>query len=146
MRTGNPVLYAEDDENDAFLMQRAFRQAGVINTLHIVSSGSAAIEYLNGSGEFANREKFPLPALVLLDLKLGGESGFEVLTWIRARPSTVSVPVVVVTSSNQDSDMQLAYRTGANGYLIKPGKPDGLLEMVRGIKDYWLEQNRAIKL
>jgi len=146
MRVDNPVLYAEDDENDAFLMQRAFNQAGIINPLQIVPTGAAAIEYLSGSGGFADREKFPMPALVLLDLKLGGESGFEVLTWIRARPSTAAVPVVVVTSSNQDSDMQLAYRTGANGYLIKPGKPEDLLAMVRGIKDYWLAQNPAIKL
>lgn len=142
----SPVLYAEDDENDAFLMQRAFKQAEVTNPLQVVPTGIAAIQYLSGTGEFADRSKYPMPGLVLLDLKLPGESGFEVLSWIRARPSTAPLPVVVLTSSNQESDMQLAYRTGANGYLIKPGRPEELLVMVKGIRDYWLAQNRSVGL
>ena len=142
----SPVLYAEDDENDAFLMQRAFKQAEVTNPLPVVPTGIAAIQYLSGTGEFADRSKYPMPGLVLLDLKLPGESGFEVLSWIRARPSTAPLPVVVLTSSNQESDMQLAYRTGANGYLIKPGRPEELLVMVKGIRDYWLAQNRSVGL
>src|SRR6266540_1854519 len=142
MTTDKPVLYAEDDENDAFLMERAFNQAGIANSLLIVSDGKGAIEYLSGSGPYSNREGHPFPCLLLLDLKMPGKSGFDVLKWVRTQPATSTLPVVVLTSSNQDSDIHRAYLLGANGYLIKPGKPDELLVMVKGIRDYWLTQNR----
>lgn len=142
MSTDKPVLYAEDDENDVFLMERAFKQAGILNSLRIVSDGKGAIEYLSGSGPYANREEHPVPCLLLLDLKMPGKSGFDVLKWVRTQPATSTLPVVVLTSSNQDSDIHRAYLLGANGYLIKPGKPDELLVMVKGIRDYWLTQNR----
>lgn len=138
-----PILYAEDDENDAFLMQRAFRQAGVTHPLKVVPDGNMAVAYLEGSGLFANREEHPLPCLVILDLKMPGKSGFQVLSWLRSQPNSISLPALVLTSSNQDTDVQKAYQLGANGYLIKPGRPDELLKLVSGIKDYWLSENRA---
>jgi CheY-like chemotaxis protein len=141
--SANPVLYAEDDENDAILMERAFRVAAIRHRLEIVPTGTAAIEYLSGAGAYSDRKAFPLPQLVLLDLKLPGESGFDVLKWIRSQPAISTLPVVALTSSNQESDMQHAYLNGANGYLIKPGKPEDLVVMVKGIRDYWLAQNRT---
>jgi CheY-like chemotaxis protein len=138
-----PILYAEDDPNDVFFMQRAFKQAGIVNPLHIVTNGTLAIDYLAGAGPYANREIYPLPCLVLLDLNMPGKSGLDVLKWIRTQPSVSTLPIVVITSSNQDSDIHRAYLLGANGYLIKPGKPDELLVMVKGIRDYWLAQNRS---
>jgi len=143
MTTAKPVLYAEDDENDVFLMERAFKQAGIVNPLHIATDGKLAIDYLSGSGLYANREQYPIPCLALLDLKMPGKSGFDVLKWLRTQPAISTLPVIVLTSSNQDSDIHRAYLIGANGYLIKPGRPDELAVMVKGIKDYWLTQNRV---
>jgi CheY-like chemotaxis protein len=141
--TSRPILYADDDENDVFLMQRAFSKAGVVNPLCTVQDGREAVDYLAGSGRFADREQHPLPCLMLLDLNMPGKSGLDVLKWLRAQPVTATLPVVVFTSSNQESDIHRAYSLGANGYLVKPGKPDELLTMVKGIKDFWLAQNRV---
>ena len=138
-----PVLYADDDDNDVFLMQRAFNQTEIPNPLQIVTDGKMAVDYLAGVGPFANRDEHPVPCLVLLDLNMPGKSGLEVLKWVRAQPATSTLPVVVLTSSNQQTDIHRAYLQGANGYLIKPGKPAELLVMVKGIKDYWLTQNRT---
>ena len=143
MILSKPILYAEDDQNDVFFMERAFKQAGIVNPLHIVTNGTLAIDSLAGSGPYANREEHPMPCLVLLDLNMPGKSGLDVLKWIRTQPRISTLPIVVMTSSNQDSDIHRAYLLGANGYLIKPGKPDELLVMVKGIRDYWLTQNRS---
>jgi len=142
MTNDKPILYAEDDEDDVFLMKRAFKKAGVVNPLQIVTDGNLAIKYLSGLGRYANREAHPLPCLILLDLKMPGKSGFEVLKWLRMQPSLSTLPVIVITSSNHESDIHRAYLIGANGFLIKPGKPDELLAKVQCIKDYWLTHNR----
>ena len=110
-----PILYAEDDENDAFLANHAFEKAGILNPLVVVSDGKAAIEYLAGTAQYANRTEYPLPCLVLLDLKMPGVSGLEVLKWIRSQRSVCTLPVLMLTSSNQDGDVHRAYILGANG-------------------------------
>lgn len=140
MNTNGPILYAEDDDNDVFLIKRAFRQAGVARPLQVVPDGQQAIDYLKGTGQFSNREQYPLPCLVLLDLKMPGKSGFDILNALRAHAETVSLPALVLTSSNQNSDIERSYSLGANGYLIKPGRPDELLQLVKRIKDFWLDQ------
>lgn len=142
-RFAAPVLYAEDDENDAFFMQRAFRQARIPNPLTILSDGNLAIGYLSGAGPYADRQQHPWPCLLLLDLKMPGRSGFDVLTWVRAQPAAAALPVVVLTSSSQDNDIYRAYSLGANSYLVKPGKPDELLVIVNGLKQFWLNHNRT---
>ena len=140
-----PVLYAEDDVNDAFLLERAFSKAEVINPLVIVSDGNAAIDYLSGKGHFAQREENPLPCLVLLDLKMPGKSGLEVLEWMHNDPTVSTLPVLMFTSSSQEKDVRHAYLLGANGYLLKPNLPDGLLSLVRALKDFWLISNLYIE-
>ena len=140
------ILYAEDDENDVFLMQHAFRKAGIENRLEIVGDGQTAIDYLEGHNEFADRHRFPFPKLLLLDLKLPLLSGLDVLKWIRASPKCCTLPVIMLTSSNQDSDIHRAYILGVNSYLVKPGKPEELLAMVNTIRDFWLNINRASRL
>ena len=130
-----PVLYAEDEENDVFLMQRAFTKACVANPLQVVTDGANAIRYLAGGGEFADRERFPMPCLVLLDLNLPRQSGLEVLKWMRERPAFTTMPIVILTSSSQDRDIDSAYVLGANGYLVKPPSPDKLLELVSTLRD-----------
>jgi CheY-like chemotaxis protein len=132
-----PVLYVEDDENDAFFMERAFQLAEIGNLLRIVKSGQLAIDYLSGIGKLGGPEERLSPCLVLLDLKMPLLSGLDVLDWIRATPSTNTIPVVMFTSSNQNKDIHQAYLRGANGYLIKPGKPAELLTVVNGIKGYF---------
>lgn len=143
MTTHRPILYAEDDENDVFFMQRAFKRADIPNPLCVVNDGREAVEYLAGEGGFADRDQHPMPCLVLLDLSMPRLTGHDVLKWIRAQPMTLALPVIVLTSSNQDSDIDRAYAEGANGFLIKPGRPEELVSMVRGIRSYWLEHNRA---
>lgn len=134
----HPVLYAEDEDNDAFLMHRAFAKACVSNPLHIVTDGSAAVRYLSGTGEFANREKHPLPCLLLLDLNLPRQSGLDVLKWVRAQSAFADLPIVILTSSSQDSDIGSAYALGANGYLVKPPSSEKLVELVTGLRDVCL--------
>ena len=136
-----PVLYAEDEENDAFLMQRAFAKAGVTNPLQIVVDGAAAIRYLSGTDEFADRKRHPLPCLLVLDLNLPQQSGLEVLQWVREQPDLNELPVVILTSSSQDRDLGSAYALGANGYLVKPPSSERLIELVTGLRDVCLLPN-----
>ena len=142
MITKAAILLVEDNEDDIFLMKRALKSAGVTNPLHIVEDGQEAIDYFSGVGRFADREKHPLPAVVFLDLKLPMRSGHEVLEWIRQREQFASIAVIVLTSSNEPSDLQKCYALGANSYLVKPPTPEGLVELAEAFKWYWLEYNR----
>jgi CheY-like chemotaxis protein len=127
------VLYAEDDENDAYFMRRAFAKAGLPHSLHVVSDGRAALDYLDGRDGYADRALHPLPSLVLLDVKLPYLTGLDVLRWIRERRAFDNVPVVMLTSSNQERDLRAAFRNGANGYLLKPSNADELLTPLRSL-------------
>jgi CheY-like chemotaxis protein len=141
MKNLHPVLYAEDDENDVFLMERAFRKLNLEHPLRIVPDGKQAVGYLSGTAPFISREESPIPSLVLLDLSMPGKGGLDVLQWVRTQPSLSHIPVVVLTSSNQDSDVHRAGLLGANGYLIKPGEPDDLLGIVKELYRYWLVED-----
>jgi CheY-like chemotaxis protein len=136
-----PVLLVEDEENDVFFMRMAFERAGVKNPLVVASDGREAISYLNGDGKFGDRHQHPIPCLVLLDLRLPQVPGLEVLRWIRQQPSLNHLPVIVCSSSGQDSDVKTSHRLGASAYIIKPSRPAELLEVVRRIKQYWLDRN-----
>src|SRR4051812_11879369 len=107
-----PILLAEDDENDVFMMGRAFDRAAIPNPLFVVRNGQHVIDYLNGSEEYANREQFPLPGLVLLDLKMPWMDGFDVLKWVRARSQFDALPIVVLTSSKLQSDIDKSRQFG----------------------------------
>lgn len=130
-----PVLYAEDDENDVFLLERAFLRARVENPLQAVKDGAVAMRYLSGINEFSDRERFPRPCLALLDLNLPRKSGLEVLQWVRATAELRSLPVILLTSSSQTRDIQAAYALGANGYLVKPAGTEKLVELVTSLRD-----------
>jgi CheY-like chemotaxis protein len=130
-----PVLYAEDEENDAFLMKRAFAKAGIANPLQVVHDGGEAMRYLSGEGEFADRSRHPLPCLLLLDLNLPRRTGLEVLQWVRSADKYHALPVVILTSSSQDRDIGSAYELGASGYLVKPPSAERLVELVRNLRD-----------
>lgn len=135
------VLYVEDEENDVLLFQHAMAKAGHLGPIQVATDGQKAIDYLEGAGNFANRDDFPLPCLVLLDLKLPHVPGLDVLKWIRQK-GTLSIPVVILTSSENEDDIAAAYELGANAYLVKPSDTRQLAEVAKAIKDFWLIQNR----
>ena len=130
------ILIAEDDENDVFLIKRAFHQAQFDNPLEVVPSGEEAIAYLKGDPPFADREKSPIPALVLLDLKMPRKNGFEVLAWLRQHPEFNALPVVVLTSSQESADINRAYALGASSYLVKPANFLSLVDMINRLKEF----------
>ena len=132
------ILLVEDDPNDVLLIQRAFRKSDVVNPIQVVGDGEEAIAYLSGRGPYADRERYPLPVLLLLDLKLPRKSGFEVLEWLRQQPGLKRLPVAVLTSSAETPDINRAYDLGANSYLVKPVRFEGLLRMVQTLNLYWL--------
>jgi CheY-like chemotaxis protein len=140
--TLKPVLYVEDEEDDVFFMQMAFKSAGLPNPLSIVSDGREAIDYLSGAGKYMDRDRHPLPCLVLLDLKLPKKSGFDVLRWIRSHGLLSTMLVIVLTSSNHDRDIHTAYSLGGNAFLVKPATPEELAAMVKSIGSFWLTLNR----
>src|SRR5690349_23216853 len=114
------VLLAEDNAQDVWLAQRAFAKARLANHLEVVRDGEQAIAYFNGSGRYADRKRYPLPILLLLDLYMPKIDGFEVLEWLREHPRLDRLPVAVLTSSDHDPDAQRAFGLGADSYLIKP--------------------------
>lgn len=131
MNPAEPViLLAEDDPNDVFFMQRALAKAEVNFPLQVAKDGQEALDYLAGAGKYTDRVEFPLPSLVLLDLKMPYVDGFGVLAWIRLQPSLKGLPVVILTSSAEDRDRQLATELGAMAYFIKPPTREMVTEIV----------------
>ena len=128
------VLVADDDENDVFLLRRAFQKAGLPHTLIHVRDGQEAINYLSGK----NHAKLKL---FLLDLKMPLVDGFDVLLWLRARREPICLPVVVLSSSTMPDDKNRAKELGANDYLAKPTGPDDLMTLVKGLDDRWLKED-----
>jgi CheY-like chemotaxis protein len=142
MTTSGAILLVEDNEDDVFLMKRALKNAGIVNRLLVTEDGQDALDYLSGQGKYANRDEFPIPAIVFLDLKLPLKRGLDVLAWIRGQSHLESVVVVVLTSSNEPTDLKEAYRLGANSYVVKPPTAQQLLDMAKAFKWYWLEFNQ----
>ena len=134
------ILQVEDDPNDVFLLRHAMKKAGVTNPIQVARDGQQAIDYLKGAGQYADRQKYPLPGLVLLDLKLPFVMGLDVLKWIRQQFGTSRL-VVLLSASGQESDIVAAYKLGANGFLIKPSEASKLEDMARAIKAFWLNHN-----
>ncbi|HEY9632607.1 MAG TPA: response regulator [Coleofasciculaceae cyanobacterium] len=136
------ILLVEDNPADILLVQRAFRKEELSHvSLQIVKDGDAAVFYLSGKGEYSDRERYPLPMLILLDLKLPRRSGHEVLSWLRQQSELKRLPVVVLTSSRETIDINQAYDSGVNSYLVKPIGFASLLEMLNALNLYWLKLN-----
>jgi len=132
------ILMAEDDDNDVFFLERAFKQAQITHSLRRVKDGEEAIAYLRGDGEYADRQKHPLPRFMLLDLKMPRKNGFEVIAWTRQQPGLKRLPIAILTSSKEEPDINRAYDAGANTYLVKPVKFDDLVETVKALGVFWL--------
>jgi CheY-like chemotaxis protein len=132
------ILLVEDNPKDVLLMQRAFRKANLANPLQVVEDGEAAIHYLSGEELYSDRTCYPLPVLILLDLKLPRKSGAEVLAWLRQQPKLKRLPVVVLTSSKEYADINKVYDLGANAYMVKPVAFDSLVEIVKMLNMHWI--------
>jgi CheY-like chemotaxis protein len=135
------ILLVEDNRMDVELLMDAFHEAHLGNTIHHAPDGCAALDYLFGRGEYADRARYPLPDIILLDLKLPGIDGFEVLRQVKNAPGLKRLPIVILTSSKEEGDRALGYDMGANSYLVKPVSFEGFLEVVRKVGDYWLVIN-----
>jgi CheY-like chemotaxis protein len=130
------ILLVDDNPHDVVLIRLAFRKVGIIDSIQLVKDGGEAIRYINGEGLYADRRLYPPPTLLLLDLKMPGANGFEVLKWIRSHEAFESLVIVVMSGSRDDGDIQRAYKLGANSYLVKPTKFEDLVRMMESLKDY----------
>ena len=132
------ILIAEDNEDHALLLRRALRKGAVVNPIFVVSDGEETIQYLAGQGKYVDRYEYPLPGLLLLDLKMPVKSGFEVLEWIRQQPGLRRLRVVVLTTSDDPRDVDRAYELGANSFIVKPLENRQFFGVTEAIKGYWL--------
>jgi CheY-like chemotaxis protein len=130
------ILLVEDDENDRILIRHAFESGARQVRLSMVTTGPEAQAYLAGKDDFANRDQYPFPSMVLLDLRLPVHSGLEVLGWIRAQPSLRQIPVIVLTSSLEARNVQKAYALGANSFILKKADQKELVRMATGLQTY----------
>ena len=131
------VLVAEDNSDDALLMQRAFKSQGLTNPLHIVTDGTEVLRYLKGEGPFSDRVAHPYPDVIILDLKMPRMNGFEVLEWLQQNKDKSVIPTLVWSSSADARDVKRAYCLGANGYLMKPTDFQQFKQMVGDVMRYW---------
>lgn len=135
------LLLVEDNPMDVALTLDAFTQAKLKNRMMVARNGQEALDYLFGREKYADRKLFPMPNLILLDLKMPGIDGFEVLRQIKQTEKLRRIPVVILTSSKEEGDRTMSYDIGANSYLLKPISFDGFIEVVRKIDDYWFSLN-----
>lgn len=132
------VLLVEDDLNDIFLVKRAFKLAQIDNPLQVATDGEDAIDYLRGEGKYADRSAYPLPKLIVMDIKMPRKSGFEVLEWVKGNDRTLRrIPVVIVSSSSNPEDINRAYELGANAYMVKPVDFREVEHLFHSITHYW---------
>jgi CheY-like chemotaxis protein len=137
------ILLVEDNEDDAFFMRQALRDAQITNPVQLVEDGQQAIDYLGCQGAFLSREPEP-PMIVFLDLKLPFKTGHEVLQWIRSQPHLQTLVVIVLTSSSEPVDIKRCYQLGANSYVVKPPTAEQLLDLASAFKLWWLRQNKTV--
>lgn len=133
------ILMADDDADDRLLAKEAMYESRVLNELHFVENGVRLLNYLRGDGEFSNREMYPMPGLILLDLNMPKMDGREALAEIKADRRLHRIPVVILTTSKAEEDMVKGYGLGAVSYITKPVTFDALVELMRTLGKYWVE-------
>jgi CheY-like chemotaxis protein len=139
MFEGLNILVAEDDPNDLLLLKLAFTKAGMRSSVGLARDGEEVVNYLEGKPPFDIRSRFPVPGLLLLDLKMPRLDGFAVLEWLLWRPELRPRYIVVFTASDNPEDQRRARLLGADSYVVKPQDPGELVRIVRGLRDYWVE-------
>ena len=132
------ILLAEDDNDDVLLMRRALKKSAIENPVFVAHDGQEAIDYLEGEGPYADRTTYPLPGLLLLDLKMPRVDGFDVLAWVQDHAAFNDLPTVVLSGSDLEEDVVKAKKLGADDYRVKPGEPANLTEMVHQLHSRWL--------
>jgi len=137
-----PILIAEDSDDDIFLLERAYKKAKLTNPLRIVSDGEQALAYLKGEGDYADRDRYPFPSLVLLDIKMPKLNGLEVLSAIRQDPRLRRLVVIFLSASSLEGDVNRAFDLQANSYLVKPSDTDGMVDTLEKVRGYWLRINQ----
>ncbi len=135
------ILLVDDSENDLLFMRAAFKKAEFNNPLQEVHNGEEAIAYLKGDGSYGDRSRFPLPMIMLLDLNMPMQNGFDVLTWVRAQAGLKRLTIIVMTASMRAEDVEQAFDLGANSFLVKPSNLEALTAMIRSLRD-WVRINQ----
>jgi CheY-like chemotaxis protein len=135
------ILVVDDNEDDVFALRRALKKANIANPQQVLTHGQAAIDYLSGTGEYADRSRFPLPFLMLLDLKMPFRGGFEVLEWAGQQPELSGLAIIILTGSDEIKDHQRAYALGARSYVVKPPSPQDLQQVMRSMDSLWLREH-----
>jgi len=135
------ILLVEDNRMDIELTLDAFSQARMKNNVEVVRNGQEAMDYLLGKGKYENRTEYPMPDIILLDLKMPGIDGHEVFRRVKSTPKIRRIPVIILTSSEEEGDLITSYDSGANSYLVKPVSFDGFLDVVKKFTDYWISLN-----
>ncbi|MDQ1086749.1 MULTISPECIES: response regulator [unclassified Siphonobacter] len=138
MNTQIPILVADDDEDDRFLIKTAFRDSLLVNDIFFVADGVELMQFLHNEGAYADRGRFPRPGIIFLDLNMPRKDGWEALTEIKQNPDLKAIPVVVLTTSNSERDILKTYESGANCYITKPISFDQLLQIVKSFGQFWL--------
>jgi two-component system response regulator len=132
------ILFAEDSNDDAMLTMRALKKSGFANKVHHVKDGAEALDFMYCTGAYANRDSTTNPKLILLDLKMPKMGGMEVLEKLKSDPALKSIPVIILTSSKEDPDIQRCYALGANSYIAKPVESDNFFNVIKEIGLYWM--------
>lgn len=135
------ILLVDDNKMDVALTLDAFREARLKNNIQVAYNGQDALDYIFGRGKYADRKTYPLPDIILLDLKMPGISGHDVLKKLKSTEKYKRIPVIILTSSKEEGDRAIGYDLGANSYLVKPVSFTGFLEVVKMVYDYWLTLN-----
>ena len=139
------ILIAEDDPNDVMLLELAIRKNGITNPVKVVRDGEEAIEYLEGKGQYKDRERFPFPSVIISDVKMPRRNGLEVVEWVRRHPTCSIIPIVMLSGSRIQNDVLSAYRLGANSYFTKPSTLDELSELLKLAFEYWTRSERPLQ-
>jgi CheY-like chemotaxis protein len=134
-------MLVEDSEDDREMMRFAFRKAGVQNPVCELRNGEEAIEYLSGEGQYSDRERYPLPCLIITDLKMPGVDGFELLEWLHARAEFAKVPRLVMSNSSIEKDVKRAAHLGACAFFVKPGQFNELIQTVVEMNEDWISEH-----
>jgi CheY-like chemotaxis protein len=138
------IMYVEDEENDVTLLRYALRKAEMELPMRHLSDGASAMEYLSGRGKYRDRLKYPLPDLMLLDIKMPVMDGLSLLKWVRSQPDLACLVVIMLSSSDEESDVRQAYERGANSYVMKSPDLTAQVKMLRSFRDWWCDQNCSV--
>ncbi len=143
-KAAHTILLVEDNEDDVFLMERALMSAGIRNPVFVAEDGEMAIDYLDGNGPYADRQRHPYPTVVFLDLKLPRKSGFDVLIWLRSRGDLRQPTVIVLSSSNSPQDIERVMELGAASYAVKPPLIELFRELTEKLQIEWSREERVL--